>query len=88
MIDLAGQISQLGYNILSASTNPKDFNSCTKTGVYSCGGASANNAPTASPYGTLIVFESQLSGDYTIQLFFGRSGSVHYRHGTGIWTQL
>ena len=88
---MAEQIASKGTNILYQSSNPKDFNLCTLTGIYGCGGSSAENAPSSTPYGTLIVFNSTaFGGGYSIHLFFNRGDtpSVYYRIGSGAWNKL
>lgn len=88
---VAEQIASKGTNILYQSSNPKDFNLCTLTGIYGCGGSSAENAPSSTPYGTLIVFNSTaFGGGYSIQLFFNRGDtpSAYYRIGTSAWHKM
>ena len=71
---VAEHIKNSRIEILPKISNPKDFDTCSITGVYMCGGTAASNAPTSSPFGTLVVF-SYSSGDngYTVQLFLIRS---------------
>ena len=70
--------------------NPTDFNKCTNTGLYICGGISASNAPELNPYGSLMVFKSIVDGGYTIQIFLSRhsNGHVYSRTLSGSWVQL
>lgn len=76
---MAGQIAATGINVLYQSANPKDFNLATETGIYGCGGSSAENGPTAAPYGTLIVFNSPaFGGGYSVQMFIGRGSTPSF----------
>ena len=79
-----------GLEVLYKKNTPKDFNECNITGVYSCGGTAAENGPTASPFGTMIVFNSSLSSGYTIQMFFskGSTFSIYVRFLGGEWKQI
>lgn len=75
-ICVAEQIKNIGIEILPKISNPKDLDNCVTTGVYMCGGTAASNAPTNSPYGTLVVFSySSDDSGYTVQLFLSRSAS-------------
>lgn len=88
---VAGQIAATGINVLYQGTNPKDFNLITETGIYGCGGAGAENGPTAAPYGTLIVLKSTaFGGGYSVQMFIGRSStpSFYYRIHPWEWTRV
>lgn len=87
---MAEFISNKGLNVLYQGTNPTDFNACSNTGVYICGGLPASNAPISNPYGTLAVFKCNSDGGYTIQLFFSRHSNSHLYSRTlsGNWTQI
>ena len=88
---MAGVIGVDGINVMYQAVNPKDFNLCIDTGVYSCGGSSALNAPTSAPYGTLLVFKAiGLDEGYSVQLFASRGSTPHfyYRTGKGTWQTI
>lgn len=89
-MEVAEYISNKGLNVLYQGANPTDFNACSNTGVYICGGVPASNAPTSNPYGTLAVFKSNSDGGYTIQLFFSRhsGGQLYSRTLSGNWAQI
>ena len=89
-VTVAEFISNKGLNVLYQGANPTDFNDCSNTGVYICGGLPASNAPISNPYGTLAVFKSNSDGGYTIQLFFSRHSNSHLYSRTlsGNWTQI
>lgn len=87
---MAGVIVDKGLNVLYQGANPPDFNKCTNTGVYICGGTDALNGPISNPYGTLVVFKSGIEGLYTVQVFFSRqsTNSVYSRTLSGNWTKI
>lgn len=86
---MAGVIVRNGLNVMAQGSNPSDFNECKQTGIYSCGGLVAENAPVSNPYGTLIVFGTTGSNvNYTVQLFVGKNGQFYFRSLDGSWVQL